>query len=93
MNFIQTHPYIFTAVTTFFVNYVWSAMIGALEAPTAQSSSSYKFWFKFLNGLAANIARAKNTSVESSPNWVPAVKQVIASPAAQEIIAATPKVP
>lgn len=67
-----------SSIITFVCNYVWSAFIGALEAPTKDSSPAYRFWFKFLNGLAANIARAKNTSIESSPNWTSAVEKQIA---------------
>jgi hypothetical protein len=33
----------------------------------------YNFIFKFLNVLAANIARAQDSSVESSPNFAAAV--------------------
>jgi len=64
-------------VWTFTTQYVWSAFIGALEAPTAQSSSLYKFFFKFANRLAGNLSRANNTAVESSPNWDPAVTHEI----------------
>ena len=62
---------------TFITQYVWAAFIGALAAPTAQSSSMYVFWFKFLNGIAGNIARAKSANVESSPNFQPAVEKII----------------
>lgn len=64
-------------IGTFVTQYVWSAFISALPAPTAQSSTMYQFWFKFLNYLAANISRAKSTALEGSPNFVPAVQQAI----------------
>jgi len=64
-------------VWTFFVQYIWSAFIGALDAPTAQSGGLYKFFFKFANGIAGNLKRASNTAVESSPNWTPAVQKAI----------------
>lgn len=69
----QNH--LWAIVGTFITQYVWSAFISALPAPTAQSSVMYQFWFKFLNYLAANISRAQSTAVEKSPNWVPAVQQ------------------
>lgn len=56
--------------------YVWSAFISALPAPQGTSSSMYQFWFKFLNVLAANIARASSTKVESSPNFQAAVNNM-----------------
>lgn len=39
--------------------YVFAAAVGSLEAPTDASSAQYRFWFKFLNQLAANWTRAK----------------------------------
>jgi hypothetical protein len=62
-------------IGTFVTQYVWSAFIGALPAPTSTSSTMYNFWFKFLNLLAANIARASSTHVENSPNWTAAVQK------------------
>jgi hypothetical protein len=67
--FISQHPYIVGGAITFLSNYVWSAFIGALPAPTKDSSGPYRFFFTFLNLLAANIARARSTTIESSPNW------------------------
>ena len=66
-------------IGTFVTQYVWSAFIGALPAPTAASSTMYNFWFKFLNLLAANIARATSTHTENSPNWNDAVQKATAS--------------
>lgn len=74
-TFFASHAW--AIIGTFFTQYVWSAFIGALDAPTAQSNAWYRFFFKFANGIAGNIARAKNTAVESSPNWTPAVQQAI----------------
>lgn len=68
MNFIHAHP--FALVLSW---WVFSAATGSLPAPTAQSSPFYQWMFKFLNTIAANIARAYNTSVENSPNFLPAV--------------------
>ena len=75
-DFPSTHPIAFAAICSFLtaaVQYVWSAFISALPSPTATSSAKYQFWFKFFNVLAANISRAQNSKVESSPNFVDAV--------------------
>ena len=44
--------------------YVMSAFIGALQMPDNTSGSFYRFFFKFVNGIAANFSRAgaSNTS-------------------------------
>lgn len=74
-------------VGTFAAQYVWSAFIGALPSPTTTSSSMYQFFFKFLNLLAANIARATSTKTENSPNWNDAVQK------AMDMATAPPKKP
>jgi hypothetical protein len=68
-NFFQAHQ----VLCTLAAGYTWSAFISALPAPTATSTALYRFWFSFFNYLAANIARAQNSKVESSPNFVDAV--------------------
>jgi len=70
-NFIVAHQ----VLCTLAVGYVWSAFISALPAPSATSSTLYKFFFAFLNVLAANIARAQNAKVENSPNFQGAVNK------------------
>lgn len=67
-QFVTDHQVIATAV----VGYIWAALIGALPAPTATSSTTYQFAFKFLNLLAANISRS-TAKVENSPNFQAAV--------------------
>jgi hypothetical protein len=68
MDIIHAHPFALV-----FSWWVFSAATGSLPAPTAQSSPFYQWSFKFLNTIAANIARAYNTSIENSPNFLPAV--------------------
>jgi hypothetical protein len=68
-NFMVAHQ----VIATLAIGYVWSAFISALPAPGATSGTGYKFVFSFLNVLAANIARAKGATVESSPNFQAAV--------------------
>lgn len=75
-NFPSAHPLAFAAICTSAATaaqWVWNSFIGALAAPTAISTEEYKFWFRFLNLLAANIERAKGPKVEASPNFQDAV--------------------
>lgn len=75
--FFSQHPFIATAITTWLSNTGISAFINALDAPTATSSPWYRFAFKFFTAVfAGNIARATNTKVESSPNFIPAVAKL-----------------
>jgi hypothetical protein len=73
MNTIVTFVTAHQVLVTLVVGYVWSSFISALPSPQATSSAVYVFFFKFLNVLAANIARAQNSKVESSPNFMDAV--------------------
>ncbi len=63
--FVMDHQVLSTVV----VGVIWSSLISSLDAPTATSSPTYRFAFKFLNALAANFARARSTAVEASPNF------------------------
>lgn len=71
-QFLTDHQVLCTLVA----GYTWSAFISALPAPQATSSTLYRFWFSFFNVLAANIARASSTKVESSPNFQAAVNNL-----------------
>jgi hypothetical protein len=71
-DFFMAHQ----VICTLGLGYTWSAFISALPAPTATSSTLYRFWFAFFNYLAANIARASNTKVENSPNFQAAVNNL-----------------
>jgi hypothetical protein len=72
IDFIKAHQVLVTVI----VGYTWSSFISALPSPQATSSSTYTFFFKFLNVLAANIARAQNSNVENSPNFQAAVNNL-----------------
>ena len=48
-------------------------MITSMPSPTKNSSTGYAYWFKVLNTIIGNLARAKGTAIESSPNWQDAV--------------------
>lgn len=68
MNFFHAHPFVLPVA-----QWIFTAAVGALVAPTATSSDFYQWFFKFTNTIAANLARAYNTNVEKSPNFLPAV--------------------
>lgn len=57
--------------------FIASVMVGALDAPTAQSTAQYKYWFKVANQIVGNWKRANSTSLESSPNFEAAVNAAI----------------
>jgi len=76
MQFLQDHNTLFTLVGY----YIFSAVVGGMPAPTAQSSTTYQWAFATFNILASNIARARNTAVESSPNWLAAVAKSTPKP-------------
>lgn len=54
------NPYFWGAVAVY---WVFSAAVGSLEAPTEKSSGFYRWAFKFLNTLAANVARAFSSKI------------------------------
>jgi hypothetical protein len=81
INFVNSHP----VQATLVAKAVWDAIIGALPAPTKDSTVYYVFVFKLMNGLAFNFQRARNTSIENSPNFVPAVEQYISRMSPPEI--------
>jgi hypothetical protein len=67
------HQIIVTAAVTGWLGRTWNNAISSMKAPTEKSSDSYIFWFTFLNKMIGNKARAEQTAVENSPNWIPAV--------------------
>jgi hypothetical protein len=75
IQFLGQHQIGVTVVLTWMANSGFTILVTSLPAPTAQSSSSYQFWFKLLNNLAANLSRAKSTAVENSPNFNAAVQK------------------
>jgi hypothetical protein len=97
MNTIWQFMIAHQVTCTLIAGYIWVAFITALPAPTAQSTRFYQFAFKFITVLAANIARASNTTVESSPNFQAAVniqaKQAGLPPIPVQTLASNPKTP
>lgn len=71
-NFVVAHQTSFTLGGY----YVAANFLSALPAPTVRSSATYTFFFKFANGLGANIIRARSTHVEDSPNFQDAVNKL-----------------
>lgn len=75
----QQNPVAFAAITATVTNvaqFIGSAFVSSLPAPTATSSPKYQFWFKFFNTVAGNLTRAKSTAVEASPNFQEAINKV-----------------
>jgi len=54
------NPYFWGAVAVY---WTFSAAVGALEAPTEKSGAFYRWLFRFLNTLAANISRAFSSKI------------------------------
>ena len=69
VQLFQQHPYWASAIATWLLNNVVTAFVAAFPSPTKDSSTAYVVWFRFTNTLIGNLARAKNTALESSPNW------------------------
>lgn len=55
--------------------YVVSSAVSSMSAPSASSGNFYRWFFSFANTLAANISRARSTTLEGSPNWDAAMKK------------------
>lgn len=45
--------------------YVMSAFVGSLGMPDNQSGAFYRFFFKFVNALAANFSRAQASTTSA----------------------------
>lgn len=70
--YISAHEWVHFASYIVFANGV-----SAMDSPTAVSSALYRWSFKFLNGVASNMARTKAVNVEDSPNFQAAVEKYI----------------
>jgi len=88
VTFVTAHQ----VLVTLMAGYLWSSFISALPSPQATSSMFYTFMFKFLNVLAANIARAQNSSVENSPNFQAAVNALPGPVNKPVVVVEAPKV-
>jgi hypothetical protein len=56
---IQAHP----TISALLAYYIASAFVGSLPAPDVSSSMFYRFVFKFMNTLAANLTRAYSSKL------------------------------
>jgi hypothetical protein len=63
----------------FFTYYVFSNAVSALPLPDTESSKLYGWFFKFMNGLAANISRA-------TAGKIPGTTDVMPLPGAQDAV-------
>lgn len=93
----QQNPVQFAALTAAVTNgaqFLFSTAVSSMPAPTATSTASYQFWFKFLNTVAGNLARAKQSSVESSPNFQDAINKANAqAPTEKPVVVLEPPAP
>lgn len=71
IELFHAHPY----GATLAAKAVWDAFVGSFDAPGKDSSAFYKFVFTFVNLLAFNFQRAKGSSIEQSPNFLPAMQK------------------
>lgn len=81
-NFAVAHPFLFLTIWTAIWNgfyFVFSAYVGSLRAPTAQSTQNYCSYFAVMNAIAGNLHRMNPPQVENSPNWQAAVQKYIAA--------------
>lgn len=78
LRFLAQHPVMVSAVGTWLLNNVVSALISSLPAPTKDSSMQYVYWFKVLNTIIGNVKRAQSTALEQSPNWEDAIQKHLA---------------
>jgi len=75
MTFIQVHWGTIAVVAVNGFYFVLSGVAQSLDAPTAQSTPGYRFWFKMVNYLAINPKRANGlAAVEQSPNFLAAAE-------------------
>jgi len=87
LNYIVTHWVSISAILMSIwisVRESFNKIANSLPAPTATSSDRYIWWFKFSNSMAGNKERANNTSIENSPNFIPAAEKYMAEKLAQK---------
>jgi hypothetical protein len=67
-------------------NFLMNGISQSLDAPTAQDTPKYRFWFKLINYAALNSKRATNNSaIEDSPNFIPAAEAYMQKKLAQAV--------
>jgi hypothetical protein len=68
------------------------ALVGGMPAPSATSSTGYKWAFSSLNLFAANFARAAGPKIENSPNFQAAlnIQQSVAGQAPTVVVPSPP---
>ena len=75
MSWIQEHWYTIGITAWAVLQFLMNGIANSLDAPTAQDTPQYRFWFKFVNYCALNAGRAKNNAaIEQSPNFIPAAE-------------------
>lgn len=90
-QFVQAHwVQILAALTSTWtaINYAFNKIANALPAPTKDDGPGYVRWFKFVNNMAGNTERAKNTAIENSPNFIPAAEAYMKQKLAEQQLTA-----
>ena len=91
-QWVAHHLVLIGMVGTWLFNNIVTVLVSSMPAPTKDSSARYVYWFKVLNTIIGNAARARSTALEQSPNWQAAIDAHIAkvagSPAIQQIVTA-----
>jgi len=73
VKWVAHYSWLIGIIATWLFNNIVTAMVSNLPAPTKDSTARYVYWFKTLNTVVGNIARAKSTTLEKSPNWQDAI--------------------
>lgn len=77
ISWAMRHPYITGGVAVWIFNNIVTVLVSSLPAPTKDSSAKYVYWFKVANTIIGNLARAKSTALELSPNFQDALNKAL----------------
>jgi hypothetical protein len=80
-------------IAHFVMYFGFIALVGGMPAPTATSSTGYKWAFSSLNIFAANFARAAGPKIENSPNFQAALNVQQAAAGQPPTVAVPPTPP
>lgn len=70
LQLVKTHPILLLLIAvTWLTGQAITALVGAIPAPTKDSTPKQIFWFTAANLFVGNIQRAFHTALEKSPNW------------------------
>lgn len=61
----------------FVIYWLISGAISNMDAPTKDSGTFYRWFFKYMNWIVANWKRGAGAALEKSPNWKDAIAKVV----------------